>query len=979
MFRDRRPVGARPAVGHGREREVAGSSNTELSWGRFAEKVRLAIETAARDNPAGGTSGLELEYNVVDRDLRPLEWVGSGPERRSFADYLHDDRLPAFARDRFQLEVFHWMTEATTPPAWSPVTTAAIGRVLEGVLLDTLAGLGLATGDDYLALHGPAPGPLEVTAASIPTGWNLARRRYLSRCVELFGRRLATAGIHTNHSYPEALLEWDFLHLPVSERHHRTLEQYRTDAVIRATRLLRPFCPVFIAVSAASPVDWEMTDGGWQPVLTDVDSQRLLAFPNPEDLDVPELYTSHADYLRISYDLVRSGVRFGANNWTPVRARSDVDPVNRNINATSDQLRELYRRGVYSSGVHGGLEAAERQLIVENLCARVDLPMNRVEVRTDEGGDDLALSVAKLLFKELLMLRIYADPMFGAGYRYDESDIRRARHAEDLAARRGLDAVVVDPFSGSRVGVREWLGLILQDLRPLATALDVWEALEPLRAMAGGEPNPAGVMRRALEDLLDTSVAACNGRLVLPVEVVREWFLTRRAAVANDVTTVAASTFSDGDREKIEPLLAGLEAESAVEPGLPVRLARPEPRVAIHGADARVGDVLTLARTLVEIPSVTNCPEERIGEVVRCARFVAGWLREAGLEVRLYDDARYPAVLAGLPGALEAPVTLCGHFDVVEPEPDDSQFRARVDGDWLWGRGAADMKTVVASYMVWMAGQAARKAHPPVNLLLVGNEENGEQEAWGTPHVLDDRRAATGWVPEFLIVGERTGEQGTELYGSVCPASRGVARLRITARGRRGHTGTGSVPVDLLDRLFEAREVFGAVFARHLTLSSSDGWESSARFPFASVGQPGVYNITAGEGVLGVELRPIPEDDLDALIDELRSLCSELELTLDPEVIDHGVRCPDDDPHLARLIAAVTAVSGEPAVIGRKKPGSSARFAPGGRQVVWGQSGVGPHSRDERHWIPSIAPYLAVLDDFASRSDQASNRGTGGC
>ena len=30
--------------------------------------------------------------------------------------------------------------------------------------------------------------------------------------------KLATAGIHTNHSYPEALLSWDFFHLP---RHRR--------------------------------------------------------------------------------------------------------------------------------------------------------------------------------------------------------------------------------------------------------------------------------------------------------------------------------------------------------------------------------------------------------------------------------------------------------------------------------------------------------------------------------------------------------------------------------------------------------------------------------------------------------------------------------------------------------------------------------------------------------------------------------------
>ena len=78
-----------------------------------------------------------------------------------------------------------------------------------------------------------------------------------------------------------------------------------------------------------------------------MDSNRLLTFPNPAEFDVPHLYASHPDYLRISYDLVRRGVRFGGNNWTPVRARSDVDPVNRNIWTTCEQLRELYRKGLY--------------------------------------------------------------------------------------------------------------------------------------------------------------------------------------------------------------------------------------------------------------------------------------------------------------------------------------------------------------------------------------------------------------------------------------------------------------------------------------------------------------------------------------------------------------------------------------------------------------------------------------------------------
>ena len=47
------------------------------------------------------------------------------------------------------------------------------------------------------------------------------------------------------------------------------------------------------------------------------------------------------------------------------------------------------------------------------------------------------------------------------------------------------------------------------------------------------------------------------------------------------------------------------------------------------------------------------------------------------------------------------------------------------------------MKTVVATYLVWMKDtMKSGKPFPNIALLLVGNEENGEAEVWGTPHVL---------------------------------------------------------------------------------------------------------------------------------------------------------------------------------------------------------------------------------------------------
>ncbi len=942
---------------------------TPTDWYRFAEKVRLALETSSDNEPASGTSGLEVEFNILDATLAPVARVGYGPEGRSFADFLSQERLPEWARDRFQLEVFSWMTEITTRPFYSAAATAAEARLLEAVLLNTLADLRLSFGEPFYATHGNLPGPLDVTEDSIPRGWNLARRRYLRRCVAMFGARLATAGIHTNHSFPEALLSWDFVHLPPAERAGTSLEEFRTRALIRATRLLRPFCPVFIAVSAASPVGTEDVGGRLVPVLTEVDSQRLLTFPNPEQLDAPHLYASHEAYLEISYDLVRRGVRFGANNWTPVRARSGVDPVNRNIMATSEQLRELYRRGIYAAGEEGGLEEAERTVIVENLCARVDLPMNRVEVRTDEGGDSFELSVAKIVLKDLLMLRIYGDPGYGAGFAYDAADVARARANEEAAARHGLDARIIHPFGSREVAVRDLLVELFADVGDLATGLDLTEALEPLDEMARGGPNPAARTREWFARRLEGCQRAPSGLPIIPTGLLKEWFEDREQRIAREAKSIVDDRSLGGaERTRLTSLISNLERMARSQPAMPVRIDVVAQPLRVEGAGDRTSEVVELAGELIRIPSVTNCPEERLDDVLTCARYIAGVLHDAGCEVKLYDQDRYPALVAGFPGGLVRPITLCGHFDVVQPDPDDGQLVPRVEGDYLWGRGAADMKTVVASFLVWMRRiRRAGDPFPPLNLLLVGNEENGEAEPCGTPHVLADLERGLGWRPELMVVGERTGEEGTESVGSVCTSNRGVVRLKVVARGRRGHTGTGTIPADLLDRLIEIRSIFGSVFARRLTLSSYDGWESTARFPFLNVGTTGVYNITAGGGVLGIEVRPIPGDDLSGMVDEMRTICRELGHELVVETMEAGVACPEDNPHLGVLMDAVSEVAGRPATVGRKKPASSARFAPGGNAVVWGQSGIGPHAPDERHFIPSIEPYLDALDAFARR------------
>jgi succinyl-diaminopimelate desuccinylase len=938
---------------------------------RFADKYRLALATALEETPESGLCGFELEWNMLDSKFRPLLTVGTGPSQQSFIDHLRCCILSDELQPYSQLEVFHWMIELVTRPYFHPKGAIYESRLLEAILINALHKAGREFGEQLYPWHGNLLYAAKVGHDSIPSSWNLAKRRYLERCVDLYGAGLATAGLHTNLSLPAPLLAMDFMHLPAAERGDSLFDDYKSQFYITGTRLMRAFAALFVATGASTPLRAASENGRPVVLLTEFDSVRNLTFPNPTSLDMPELYRSYQDYLQISYDLVRSGVRFGNNNWTPVRARSFAEPVERLITITSKQLEDIYARGLFTAG--GGAASSEmmqaeemaHQIEIQNLMARINLPMARVEIRTDDGGGSLKLDIANLTLKHLLLLRFYADPAFARSFRYDREDIQRARRNEELASRDGLRAEIENPLTGKPVQMREFLRWTLAELRPLAEAVGLWEDLIPLTEIASGAPNTSERLRAQVQQMLGHTELPTE----TPLEVLKTLAEQRRDQVIQDMEVILNDAFSlESETTKLREILQQARHETITDPLVPIQFELKNGSAFIRSSTDKTAEIVELAQQLVRFPSVTACPEERLDEVKHAAGFIYDYLHYSGLQVRYLNKHKYPALLVEFPqpDQEKIPVMLSGHFDVVPPEPDDRQFDPRVEGDYLWGRGAADMKTVVASYMVWMRDVLrSGPPYPPINMLLVGNEENGETEPVGTPHALKMLEGEGIPLPGLFIAGERTGERGDELWGEICIQNRGVMRFDVVARGVRGHTGTAGAKADLSMRLFGARNEIGQILERRLTLHGEDGWRSQVAFPFMQVGIPGIYNVLADTGVLGVELRPIPQDDLEAARIELEKYCQDNGLELQVGVMENGVACDPENPFLQKLIQAVRHVSGGEPRLGKKLPGTSARFAPGGQAVVWGQTGIGPHAHDERHFIPSILPYYQSLQAFS--------------
>jgi succinyl-diaminopimelate desuccinylase len=133
-------------------------------------------------------------------------------------------------------------------------------------------------------------------------------------------------------------------------------------------------------------------------------------------------------------------------------------------------------------------------------------------------------------------------------------------------------------------------------------------------------------------------------------------------------------------------------------------------------------------------------------------------------------------------------VVLAGHTDVVPPGPidkwDTDPFTPTIVDGKLFGRGAADMKTSIAAFVV-AAERYVREhpGHPGSIALLVTSDEEGPSVD-GTAHVVEVLKRR-GETIDYCIVGEPS---SVEVFGdTVKNGRRGTLTAHLTVHGVQGH------------------------------------------------------------------------------------------------------------------------------------------------------------------------------------------------
>lgn len=189
---------------------------------------------------------------------------------------------------------------------------------------------------------------------------------------------------------------------------------------------------------------------------------------------------------------------------------------------------------------------------------------------------------------------------------------------------------------------------------------------------------------------------------------------------------------------------------------------------------------LELAMALIARPSVT--PQDG-----GCQELLARRLQALGFEA---VNLRFGEVdnLWARRGAAAPLVVFAGHTDVVPPGPLDQwrsdPFAPEVRDGFLYGRGAADMKSSLAAFVVALEDFLTHHPNPPGSLgVLITSDEEGPSIN-GTVKVVEWLQAR-GEKIDYCVVGEPSSH--VALGDVIKNGRRGSLNGRLTVLGVQGH------------------------------------------------------------------------------------------------------------------------------------------------------------------------------------------------
>lgn len=279
-----------------------------------------------------------------------------------------------------------------------------------------------------------------------------------------------------------------------------------------------------------------------------------------------------------------------------------------------------------------------------------------------------------------------------------------------------------------------------------------------------------------------------------------------------------------------------------------------------------------------ETPSDAHC-QQIIGERLQAMGFTLETVVSGPADFEVTNLwAKRPATLAQGQTAATRLLVFAGHTDVVPSGPvkqwDSDPFKPTLRDGKLFGRGAADMKTSLAAFVVATEEFVAAQPETPlaIGFLLTSDEEGPALD--GTVKVCELLQAR-GEVMDYCIVGEPTSV--TRTGDMLKNGRRGSLGGKLTVKGTQGHIAYPHLASNPIHRLAPAlAELVGVEWDRGNAFFPPTSWQVSNIH-----GGAGASNVIPGAVVVDFNFRFSTESTPETLQSRLQAVLDRHDLAYD--------------------------------------------------------------------------------------------------
>ena len=220
-----------------------------------------------------------------------------------------------------------------------------------------------------------------------------------------------------------------------------------------------------------------------------------------------------------------------------------------------------------------------------------------------------------------------------------------------------------------------------------------------------------------------------------------------------------------------------------------------------------------------------------------------------------------------------------GHTDVVPTGPEEKwkypPFSATIDGDILYGRGAADMKGSVAAFIESAKEFINSTKEPNFNLgILITSNEEGTSKDGFIDKIIEDM-IKNDEIIDFCLVGEPTSSE--KVADCVRIGRRGSLGGHLKIYGKQGHV---AYPEKVINPILLSGDLISKLNTK-VWDNGNDVFDPTS-FQISNISSgTGAHNVVPGELELTFNFRFSTESSEDSIRNEFESMLNKLKLNYD--------------------------------------------------------------------------------------------------